>query len=59
VAFKLHLEKVSTTRGSGWVNHSRLSQAESIHPLPRVVLTSSKRAVLGMSRHRYHDETSG
>src|ERR1043165_10223857 len=45
-------DEVSTTRGSGWVNQSLpVSQAESIHPLPRVVLTFSKRAVLGMGSH--------
>ena len=37
-----YLEGVSTTRGSEWVNQSLpVSQAESIHPLPRMVLTPS------------------
>ena len=55
-----YLEGVSTTRGSEWVNQSLpVSQAESIHPLPRVALTPSKHDVLGMSCHLYHDATSG
>jgi DNA-binding response OmpR family regulator len=42
-----NLEAVSTTCGSGWVNHpdsnsTAKSHASSTHPLPQVVLTASK-----------------
>jgi hypothetical protein len=55
---KSHLETVSTVRGSGWVavpkceiaidyKHDRFT-----HPLPRTVLTVSKRDVLDLKQSR-------
>ena len=44
----MSLEEVSTTRGSGWVNqtglkiNNNIAIQSSTHPLPQVVLTSSK-----------------
>ena len=55
---KSHLETVSTVRGSGWVAVPKCEIAidykydRFTHPLPRTVLTVSKRDVLDLRQSR-------
>ena len=61
---KSHLETVSTVRGSGWVSVPKCEIASDYeydrftHPLPRTVLTVSKRAVLTFEARPYEKETT-